>query len=258
LQGASRRYGDTLALAPATLEIRASESVALVSPSGAGKTSLLQLLNGTLRASEGRVEVSGSALGEMSARALRRARSDVGFVQQDLGLVPNLRVLHNVQSGRLGRQGLIGSLASMLRPSRSALAEVHELLERVGIGDLLYERTDRLSGGEQQRVAIARALYQRPGALLADEPVSSVDPARARQTIGLLRSLSDESQLTLCVSLHDLELAREFFPRLIGLRAGRILFDRPSASVGPTELDALYSLDGDDPPGADEKRRDGG
>ena len=128
------------------------------------------------------------------------------------------------------------------------------MLGRVGLGDRSDVRADRLSGGQQQRVAIARALWQQPEALLADEPVSSLDPARARAVLGLLTRLSSEDGLTLVVSLHQLELAREFFPRLIGLRSGRIVFDRAPGLVGDEEFQALYQLsagemddDGGDP-----------
>jgi phosphonate transport system ATP-binding protein len=122
---------------------------------------------------------------------------------------------------------------------RTALAT---LLARVGLAGRTETRTDRLSGGQQQRVAIARALWQHPEALLADEPVSSLDPARARAALSLLTRLSSEDGLTLIVSLHQLDLAREFFPRLVGLRGGRIVFDRPSAEVGAAEFHALYEL----------------
>jgi phosphonate transport system ATP-binding protein len=115
-------------------------------------------------------------------------------------------------------------------------------LERVGIGDKLYQRTDRLSGGERQRVAIARALFQKPAALFADEPVSSVDPARARDTLELLTGISRERGLTLVVSLHDTQLARAFLPRLVGLREGRILFDRRTSDLQDEDMGELYRL----------------
>ena len=114
--------------------------------------------------------------------------------------------------------------------------------DRVGIPEKLYERTDRLSGGQRQRVAIARALFQEPEALLADEPVSSVDPARARDTVALLADINRREGLTLCVSLHNLELARAFFPRLIGMRAGRIVFDRPTTELTDDVFASLYEL----------------
>ena len=119
---------------------------------------------------------------------------------------------------------------------------MHEILERVGIPDKLFERADWLSGGERQRVAVARALFQRPVALLADEPVSSVDPARARDLVQLLVDISTERGLTLCVSIHNLDLAREYFPRVVGLRRGRIAFDEASSTLAQGDLDALFRL----------------
>ena len=121
--------------------------------------------------------------------------------------------------------------------------DVHALLERVGIPEKLYERTDRLSGGQRQRVAIALALFQQPEALLADEPVSSVDPTRARDTVELLDAIRKEQGLTLCVSLHSLDLARAHFPRLVGMRAGRVVFDRPAGELDDADFAALYRLD---------------
>jgi phosphonate transport system ATP-binding protein len=146
-------------------------------------------------------------------------------------------------AGRLGTLSLAATLRSMIVIPRRTEHEIHEILSRVGIGHKLYERTDRLSGGERQRVAIARALYQRPIALLADEPVSSVDPARARDTVELLTSVCRESRLTLCVSLHNLDLAREFFPRLVGLRRGRVAFDANTTELEPGQFETLYRLD---------------
>jgi phosphonate transport system ATP-binding protein len=216
--------------------------VAFVGPSGAGKTTLLRLLNGTVRPSAGTVAVDGRPLAALPPAELRRLRARIGFVHQDFGLVPNLRVLHNVLAGRLGAQSFLGSLRCFLVPPRRAVVEVHALLERVGIPEKLYEPARRLSGGQRQRVAVARALFQRPGALLADEPVSSVDPARARDTVGLLVEVCRERGLTLVVSLHDLGLAREFFPRLVGVRRGRIAFDRASAAMAEEEFAALYDL----------------
>jgi phosphonate transport system ATP-binding protein len=156
--------------------------------------------------------------------------------------VPSLRVLQNVLAGRLGGLSFLPSLRTMLLPSKREVRRVHEILERVGIPEKLYERTDRLSGGQKQRVAVARALEQDPAALLADEPVSSVDPARARDLVRLLTEISRERGLTLCMSLHNVEIAREYFPRLVGLRHGRIAFDRPAAKIGDPEIRALYTL----------------
>lgn len=242
LQGVTVRFGALPALRDIDIEVAVGERVALVGPSGAGKTTLLRLLNGMLRPDAGSVEVDGMPLSGLGHRDLRRVRSRIGFVHQDLSLVPSLRVSHNVLSGRLGQVSLAGAFRTLLFPRRSDLARAHDLLERVGIPEKLFERCDRLSGGQRQRVAIARALMQEPAALLADEPVSSVDPARARDTVALLADISSERGLTLVMSLHDLGLAREFFPRLVGMRRGRVLFDRRTEEIGDREFRKLYDL----------------
>ena len=229
-------------LAGIDLTVDPGEAVAIVGPSGAGKTTLLRLLNGTATATSGTVRVNGQDLRSLPARALRRVRSRVGFVHQDHSLVPNLRVSQNVVAGKLGERGLFAAARSMLFPKREDVERVHALLERVGIPDKLFERTDTLSGGEQQRVALARALFQDPSALLADEPFASVDHARALDLVDLITGVAEERSLTLVVSLHDLELAR-MFPRIVGLRAGRTVFDAPTESVAEADLAALFRLE---------------
>ncbi len=242
LEGVSVRFDAFPALSDVDLRIDAGEAVALVGPSGSGKTTLLRLLNGTVRPSAGAVRVDGERLDEVSRRRLRDIRSRLGFVPQDLALVPNLRVVQNVLSGRLGRWSFLGAARALLAPPRALVREVHALLDRVGVAEKLYQRTDRLSGGQRQRVAVARALFQEPSGLLADEPVSSVDPARARDTVRLLTELSSERRITLVMSLHNLELARAAFPRLVGLRRGRVVFDAPSDDVPAGAFEALYDL----------------
>lgn len=243
LDSVSVRYRKTTALDRVTLRIQPGEAVAFVGPSGAGKTTLLRLLNGSVRPTEGAVKVRDRSFRAMQPGELRRVRASIGFVHQDLRLIPNLRVLQNVIAGRLGAMSLAASLRAMLFTPKHLAHEAHEVLERVGIPEKLYERTDRLSGGQRQRVAIARALFQRPVALIADEPVSSVDPARARAVLQLLKSVSEEHGITLCVSLHNLDLARKFFSRLVGLRCGRVVFDSASSDPDDTAFDELYRLD---------------
>ncbi|MBT7011568.1 MAG: ATP-binding cassette domain-containing protein, partial [Planctomycetes bacterium] len=143
---------------------------------------------------------------------------------------------------RLGRHGFFGVLRRAVRPPKAELLEVHALLDRLGIAEKMFHRTDSLSGGMQQRVAIARALFQEPHVLLADEPVASVDPARAVDLLRLLRAVAEERQLPLVVSLHDVQLARACFPRVVGMRAGAVVFDAPTADVDTAAFEELYAL----------------
>jgi phosphonate transport system ATP-binding protein len=250
LDGTSVLYDGHAALADAHLRVERGEAVALVGPSGAGKTTLLRLLCAAVTPTSGRVLVAGQDLEALSQGKLQGLRARIGFVHQDLALVPNLRVSQNVIAGSLGSLGFLRSVRAMLLPSSRELDRASGILERVGIGEKLFQRTDSLSGGQRQRVAIARALYQEPWAILADEPVSSVDPARARDTVALLRELCAERGLTLIVSLHDLQLAREILPRLVGLRGGRIVFDRSTQAVSEQDFRELYRLEGRGPDGA--------
>jgi len=240
------RYGKLKALRSVSLSINRGEKVAIVGPSGGGKTTLLRLCNATLQAQSGTIEILGNRSENLRPRQLRLIRSQIATIPQDLGLVPNLRVWQNIVSGKIGKLNLLGNLRNLLAPSKSTISEIHSLLERVGIEDKLFARTAELSGGQQQRVAVARALFQEPEAILADEPVSSVDPARAASLVELLSDIANERGLTLLMSLHNLELARNHFPRLIGLRGGQVHFDQCPQQIDPGSLEALYRLDADE------------
>jgi phosphonate transport system ATP-binding protein len=243
LAGVRVRLGGRAVLDGIDLEVAPGEAVAFLGPSGAGKTTLLRLLNGAVVPAAGSVRVGGTDLAAVAGADLRDLRSGIGFIHQDLRLVPNLRVVQNVLMGRFGRQSLWGSLRMMFRPARADLEEVHRLLERVGIPEKMFARVDTLSGGQAQRVAIARALFQGPGILLADEPVSSVDPARAHALLDLLAGISAEEGLTLGVSVHDPDLVRRHFGRVVGLREGRLAFDSPARELDDDRLAGLYRLD---------------
>lgn len=185
LHGVQVRYGSRLALAGLDLAVAAGERVAVIGPSGAGKSTLIGLLNGTIPASSGSVRVLGTELAGAQPRRLRGVQRRIGTVHQLFDLVGELRVIHNVNAGRLGDWSLWRSVSSLLRPREVGAARA--ALDRVGLADRLTRRTSTLSGGEQQRVAIARVLLQRPALVLADEPVASVDPARGVEVMTLLR-----------------------------------------------------------------------
>lgn len=227
----------TQALDAVNLAVEPGEQVALIGSSGAGKTTLLRVLAGAQALSAGQLEIDGSPWASLSREARRRYSAGVGFVHQDHALVPVLRAVQNVAAGRLGARGFWRGLRSVLMTSRSEAEEIYGVLDRVGVGRVLYRRTDELSGGERQRVAIARALYQRPKVLLVDEPVASVDPVRAAELIELLMELAQERSLPLVASLHDVELATRYFPRVIGLRKGAVLFDERAGNGAQVALD---------------------
>jgi phosphonate transport system ATP-binding protein len=229
----------TVAVDDVTLAIRAGERVAVIGPSGAGKTTLFRLLNATLRPTSGRLRFDEADLERLSGRRLRQLRRRIGTVYQQHNLVPQLRVVHNVLAGRLGRWPLPKALLSLMSPQECAL--VLAALEQVGIPEKLYTRTAYLSGGQQQRVAIARVLVQSPDVILADEPVSSVDPTLGRTIMELLVQLAESNQKTLVANLHAVSFALDFFPRVIGFRQGRVAFDLPSAAVTDTVLADLYA-----------------
>ena len=247
LQNAAQRFGNVIALDDVSLKIENGEQAALIGPSGSGKTTLLRILNTMQVPCEGEIRVFGADPRRLRADQLRKLRSKIATIPQHLGLVASLSVVQNVLLGKGGQRGTFRSVSDLLFPAKVDLLAVHEILERVGIEEKLYQRTSDLSGGQQQRVAIARALFQQPEALLADEPVSSVDPARARDTVELLGDLSRERGFTLCVSLHNIGLAREFFPRLIGLREGKIAALGSPAKLTESKLENLYRLENGSP-----------
>ena len=240
LDGVAKAYPRTVALAPVSLRIEVGERVAILGPSGAGKTTLLHLMGGVTQPDQGSIFISGRPLGSLNPGS--ELASLVGVIHQHFDLVPHLSVVHNVLAGRLGQWSTLRSLISLASPRERHLAA--DALGRLGIADKIHERTSTLSGGEQQRVAMARLLVQMPRAILADEPVASLDPARAQELMRMLTDLVSESGNTLVASLHSVELARTYFGRAIGLRNADLQFDLPVGEVTDAMLGDLYEIEG--------------
>ncbi|MDA0770494.1 MAG: ATP-binding cassette domain-containing protein [Chloroflexi bacterium] len=238
LSGVQKAYNGQTALAPLSLSVRAGESIAIVGPSGSGKTTLLNLMAGVIQPDSGAIILGGHQLAGL--RPNGKLSRLVGVIPQQFDLVPHLSVLHNVLAGRLGNWGLIQSLMSLVWPQERQLAL--QALERVGIPEKIEERASRLSGGEQQRVAIARLLVQDPQMIIADEPVSSLDPARAEDVLDMLTGIARERGKTLIASIHTLDISSSYFDRVLGLREGSLLFDLPMADLCQQQLTSLYQL----------------
>ena len=228
-----------VALADITLRAAQGESIALIGPSGAGKTTLLSTIGTALAPTVGQIEVLGQAVRFDSQSALRQLRARIGSVHQAAPIPPRQRVVTAVLAGKLGQWPVYKSLLSLVHPQDMPGAQA--ALARVHLADKLFARCDQLSGGQLQRVGIARVLYQEAQLILADEPVSALDPTLALDTIELLVHEAKARNATLVASLHTVELALRCFARIVGIRDGRIVFDLPAAQVTPEQLQALYA-----------------
>jgi phosphonate transport system ATP-binding protein len=238
-EGVAKSYPRARALAPLSFTVQQGERVALAGPSGSGKTTLLYLLAGIIQPDEGHLFIADRPLAQLPpGKELSRL---VGIIHQQYDLVPHLPVIHNVLAGRLGQWSLLRSIMSLVWPQERHLAAL--ALRQLGIADKIHERTSHLSGGEQQRVAIARVMVQSPLVVLADEPVASLDPARAEEMLRLLTDLTVREGKTLVISLHSPYLIRKYCSRVIGLRNGRMVLDLPAAELTEAALDGLYDLD---------------
>ena len=221
------------------LEVRRGEQLALIGPSGAGKTTLLSTLACAHRPAAGSLEVLHREPWRLGQGERHRLRAHLFLAPQTPPLPPRQRVVTAVLAARLPHWTLWRALASLLRPSDPQAA--HAALSRFGLGDKLYARVDRLSGGERQRCGLARLLLSGAEAFLVDEPIAALDPLLARHTLSILCEEASARGATLVCSLHQVDLAREQFPRLVGLREGRIVFDAPSAEVTDAMIAELYA-----------------
>ncbi len=238
LKNVTKQFGNFSCIQNINLKIYPGERVALVGSSGAGKSTLINLLNGTIRPTTGEVWVLGQNLAILKSASVRQIQKQIGTIYQQFHLVDNLQVIHNVNAGHLGRWSFWQAAFSLVFPLEVATAI--RALTQVGIAEKLYQRCGVLSGGQQQRVAIARVLVQDPAAILADEPIASLDPERSREIIQLLCQLNAELNKTLVTSLHDLEFACNYYQRIIGLQDGRVLFDSPANLVTSGMVDELF------------------
>lgn len=231
--------GSAPAIKKMSLQIHSGEQVALIGPSGAGKTTLLQVLSCTLKPLEGSIQLQGQQPWQLSKRKLQKLRGKLIVAPQVPPLPPRQRVITSVLAGRLPAMGLLQSIKSLFYPVDIPAA--HSALSKLDLPEKIFERVDRLSGGERQRVGLAR-LFVSPAELwLVDEPLSALDPTRARQAMSALTESAAEKGITLLCTLHQVDMALAFFKRIVGLRNGEIEFDLPTEQVTPAMLKTLYS-----------------
>jgi phosphonate transport system ATP-binding protein len=245
-----KTYGDkTKVLQGINLQIEQGEFVCIIGLSGAGKSTLLRCVNRLIEASSGAIMVPGALSGvgrdgakvdvlKLNSQELRLLRRKVGMVFQQFNIVKRLSVIENVLSGGLGYQPRLRSVLRIF--SREEKRQALTNLSRVGLLAHAYKRADQLSGGEQQRVAIARTLMQQPAIILADEPVASLDPRLSRVVLDILKRVCREDGITALVSLHTLELTREYADRVVGLRRGQIFFDGRPQELTDVIVDSVY------------------
>lgn len=236
---ATARRGTRDALSALTLEIASGEQLAIIGPSGAGKTTLLEVLACARPPSGGTLVLDAVSPSSLPRRALQRLRGELILVPQVPPLPPRQRVVTAVLAGRLPRWSLWTALRSLFYPVDIPAAD--EALEVFDLSDKLFERVDRLSGGERQRVGLARALVSPARLWLVDEPLSALDPARAQQAVAALVREASQRGVSLVATLHQVDVALANFPRILGLREGRLMFDLPADQVTPERLAQLYA-----------------
>lgn len=235
-----KRYGNgEPVLKDLDLMIEGESVVSIIGSSGAGKSTLLRCINRLVEPTSGSIELNGNELTKLKGRQLRAARRKIGMVFQGFNLVDRLTVMENVQSGRLG---YISTWAAVTRRyPKEDIRRAFELMERVGIAHYANKRADELSGGERQRVGVVRALMQNPEILLADEPTASLDPKTSEQIMELLRKLAGELKLPVLINIHNVNEAKIYTDRIVGMRYGRIIFDDKPNALGKEAMDKIYS-----------------
>jgi phosphonate transport system ATP-binding protein len=243
IRGLRKSYvAGTVVLDGVDLDVAEPGIVAVIGPSGAGKSTLIRCINRLVEPSGGEIRLGAVDLAKLGGRELRLARRRIGMVFQEYNLVERLSVMENVLSGRLG---FVSSAAAFFRRYPDAdVQRAFALLEEVGLAAKFDARADALSGGQRQRVGIARALMQEPDLLLADEPTSSLDPKTSVEIMELIAALTGKSRIPVLINMHDVELARRFADRIVGMAGGRIVFDDRPAALTDRDLERIYGGEG--------------
>ena len=241
LKQVTRRFGKSTAVDSVTLDIPQGQMVGVIGRSGAGKSTLLRMINRLVDPTSGSIHFGDLEISSLRGAALRHWQRDCAMIFQQFNLVPRLDVLTNVMLGRLNHRSTILSLLSIFTTEERLMAI--SALERLGIEHVAMQPAGTLSGGQQQRVAIARALMQSPRMLLADEPIASLDPLNAKIVMDALRDINEREGITVITNLHTLDTARNYCERIIGMTAGRVVFDGTPAELDARSVKQIYGTD---------------
>ena len=239
-----KNFGHVAAVADVSLKIPEGQMVGVIGRSGAGKSTLLRLLNRLLEPSSGNIYFGGADVTSLKGRDLLAWRADCAMIFQQFNLVNRLDVLTNVLIGRINRHGTLSSLAKHFTDAERTLAIA--ALDRLDLADQALQRADTLSGGQQQRVAIARAMLQQPKVILADEPIASLDPRNATRVMEALRKINRDSGITVVCNLHTLDTARSYCHRIVGMKAGHVVFDGAAEQLTQAVVREIYGAAGED------------
>jgi phosphonate transport system ATP-binding protein len=239
-----KRFGGVRAVDGVTLRIPRGQIVGVIGRSGAGKSTLMRLVNRLTEPTAGRIRWDGTDVTALRGRPLRAWRTRCAMIFQQFNLVGRLDVVTNVLIGRVGHHGPLAGIAGRFSATERALAV--RALDRLDLAPQALQRADTLSGGQQQRVAIARALLQEPELLLADEPVASLDPRNAARVMDALYMINREDGITVVCNLHSLGTARAYCDRIVGLAAGKVVFDGPPDALSETRVQGIYGLEGEE------------
>lgn len=223
------------------LTINDGDFVSIIGLSGAGKSTLLRAINRLNEITEGEIIIDGKSLTKANKKQLRKIRRGIGMISQQFNLVKRSTVQKNVLSGRLGYYSTLKSVLGIF--SKEDYTLVNEVLEKVGLSDKLHERCDNLSGGQQQRVSIARTLFQQANIILADEPVSALDPVTSVEIMEELRKINETMNKTVIVNIHSVDLAKQFSKRIIALQDGKVIFDGTPDLLTNEQLTMIYKGD---------------
>ena len=224
-----------------SFSVQKEDFYAIIGPSGAGKSSLIRCINKLAYANSGEVIFKGENISNMKGQKLRKIRRRIGMIFQEFNLIDRMSVIDNVLTGRLGYMNTLTSLLRMF--SKKDVSRALELIEKVGLKDFANKRVDQLSGGQRQRVGIARALMQEPEMLLVDEPTSSLDPKIAVEMIELIKSIADELRIPVLCNIHNIELAKKFANKILGLQDGKKKFDDITDKLTIEVLQDLYKYE---------------